>query len=167
MKTVISKLYKIHTKIIICGVFVRLCVCCFCFTVKTYEDMTLEELEENEDEFGEDDEAAIEMYRWAVLDWDEMGYTRLRTRFHGEMLKSTSKLAVKCLRFHRVLTSCSLIVWPASLLLCRQKRLAEWKAAQMKNVFGDVGEISGQDYVKEVNKAGDGIWVVLHLYKQG
>lgn len=53
------------------------------------------------------------------------------------------------------------------LLLRRQKRLAEWKAAQMKNVFGDVGEISGQDYVKEVNKAGDGIWVVLHLYKQG
>lgn len=33
-------------------------------TVKTYESMTLEELEENEDEFGEDDEAAIEMYRW-------------------------------------------------------------------------------------------------------
>lgn len=32
-------------------------------TVKTYEDMTLEELEENEDEFGEEDEAAIEMYR--------------------------------------------------------------------------------------------------------
>lgn len=28
--------------------------------------MTLEELEENEDEFGEEDEAAIEMYRWAV-----------------------------------------------------------------------------------------------------
>lgn len=50
---------------------------------------------------------------------------------------------------------------------CRQKRLAEWKASQMKNVFGEVGEISGQDYVKEVNKAGDGIWVVLHLYKQG
>lgn len=29
--------------------------------------MTLEELEENEDEFGEDDEAAMEMYRWAVI----------------------------------------------------------------------------------------------------
>uniref|UniRef100_A0A3Q3F1K0 Phosducin-like protein 3 n=1 Tax=Labrus bergylta TaxID=56723 RepID=A0A3Q3F1K0_9LABR len=79
--------------------------------VKTYEDMTLDELEENEDEFGEEDEAAIEMYR--------------------------------------------------------QKRLAEWKATQMKNVFGEVVEISGQDYVKEVNKAGEGIWVVLHLYKQG
>lgn len=55
------------------------------------------------------------------------------------------------------------------LLTCphRQKRLAEWKAAQSKNVFGEVVEISGQDYVKEVNKAGDGIWVVLHLYKPG
>lgn len=79
--------------------------------VKTYEDMTLEELEENEDEFSEEDEMAIEMYR--------------------------------------------------------QKRLAEWKANQIKNVFGEVVEISGQDYVKEVNKAGPGIWVVLHLYKQG
>lgn len=39
----------------------------FYLTVKTYEDMTLEELEENEDEFGEEDEAAIEMYRWAVI----------------------------------------------------------------------------------------------------
>ncbi|KAG7221636.1 hypothetical protein CRUP_013229, partial [Coryphaenoides rupestris] len=48
-----------------------------------------------------------------------------------------------------------------------QKRLAEWKATQLKNAFGEVVEISGQDYVKEVNKAGEGIWVVLHLYKQG
>ncbi|CAL1581433.1 unnamed protein product [Knipowitschia caucasica] len=79
--------------------------------VKTYESMTLEELEENEDEFGEDDEAAIEMYR--------------------------------------------------------QKRLAEWKAAEMKNKFVEVGEISGQDYIKEVNEAGPGIWVILHLYKPG
>lgn len=29
--------------------------------------MTLEELEENEDEFGEEDEAAIEMYRWVEV----------------------------------------------------------------------------------------------------
>ncbi|XP_037096220.1 phosducin-like protein 3 [Syngnathus acus] len=79
--------------------------------VKTYENMTLEELEENEDEFEEDDEAAVEMYR--------------------------------------------------------QKRLAEWKSSQMKNIFGELTEISGQDYVQEVNKAGEGIWVVLHLYKQG
>lgn len=31
--------------------------------MKTYEDMTLEELEENEDDFNEEDEMAIEMYR--------------------------------------------------------------------------------------------------------
>ncbi|XP_006639396.2 phosducin-like protein 3 [Lepisosteus oculatus] len=79
--------------------------------VKTYEEMTLDELHENEDEFSEEDERAMEMYR--------------------------------------------------------QKRLAEWKANQMKNVFGEVKEISGQDYIEEVNKAGQGIWVVLHLYKQG
>ncbi|KAF3843596.1 hypothetical protein F7725_002445 [Dissostichus mawsoni] len=79
--------------------------------VKTYEDMSLEDLDENEDEFGEEDEAAIEMYR--------------------------------------------------------QKRLSEWKATQLKNVFGEVVEISGLDYIKEVNKAGEDIWVVLHLYKQG
>ncbi|CAL8371197.1 unnamed protein product [Arctogadus glacialis] len=79
--------------------------------VKTYESMSLQELEENEDEFSDEDESAMEMYR--------------------------------------------------------QKRLAEWKATQLKNVFGSLEEISGQDYVKEVNQAGEGIWVVLHLYKQG
>uniref|UniRef100_A0A3Q2GUB0 Phosducin-like protein 3 n=1 Tax=Equus caballus TaxID=9796 RepID=A0A3Q2GUB0_HORSE len=79
--------------------------------VKTYEDMTLEELEDNEDEFNEEDERAIEMYR--------------------------------------------------------QQRLAEWKATKLKNKFGEVLEISGKDYVQEVTKAGEGLWVILHLYKQG
>lgn len=79
--------------------------------VKSYEDMTLEELENNEDEFNEEDERAIEMYR--------------------------------------------------------QQRLAELKAIQLKNKFGEVLEISGKDYVQEVTKAGKGLWVVLHLYKQG
>uniref|UniRef100_A0A8C5NWP1 Phosducin-like protein 3 n=1 Tax=Jaculus jaculus TaxID=51337 RepID=A0A8C5NWP1_JACJA len=79
--------------------------------VKTYEDMTLEELEDNEDEFNEEDERAIEMYR--------------------------------------------------------QQRLAELKAIQQKNKFGEVLEISGKDYVQEVTKAGKDLWVVLHLYKQG
>ncbi|XP_033033483.1 phosducin-like protein 3 [Trachypithecus francoisi] len=79
--------------------------------VKTYEDMTLEELEDHEGEFNEEDERAIEMYRW--------------------------------------------------------QRLAEWKATKLKNKFGEVLEISGKDYVQEVTKAGEGLWVVLHLYKQG
>ena len=37
------------------------------YSVKTYEDMTLEELEDNEDEFNEEDERAIEMYRLEPL----------------------------------------------------------------------------------------------------
>jgi len=41
------------------------------------------------------------------------------------------------------------------------------KALQAKSKFGDVREISAVDYVDEVNKAGDDVWVVLHLYKSG
>ena len=40
------------------------------------------------------------------------------------------------------------------------------KAAQ-KAKYGDVMEITKADWVQEVNKAGDGVWVVLHVYKQG
>lgn len=49
----------------------------------------------------------------------------------------------------------------------RAKRIAEMKALVSRARFGAVGEISGQDYVNEVNKAGEGIWVVLHLYARG
>lgn len=55
----------------------------------------------------------------------------------------------------------------AVLLEYRRKRIAEMQAAASKARFGTVREISGQDYIDEVNKAGEGIWVVLHLYKQG
>lgn len=58
-------------------------------------------------------------------------------------------------------------VFQCFLPLCRQQRLAEWKATQLRNKFGEVLEISGKDYVQEVTKAGEGLWVVLHLYKQG
>lgn len=53
------------------------------------------------------------------------------------------------------------------LLEYRNKRIAEMKAAAAKAKYGELVEINGQDYVNEVNKAGDGVWVVLHLYKQG
>lgn len=78
------------------------------FTVKEYEDMTLDELDEFEDE---EEERILEQYRRA--------------------------------------------------------RMAEIKALQCKSNFGDVRDISADDYVAQVNKAGEGIWVVLHLYKQG
>ena len=51
--------------------------------------------------------------------------------------------------------------------VCRQQRMAEMMAMQKKAKFGTVKDISAVDYVDEVNKAGDGVWVVLHLYKSG
>ena len=47
----------------------------------------------------------------------------------------------------------------------RHKRIAEMLAMSKKEVYGSVREITGVDYVDEVNKAGDGVWVVLHLYQ--
>uniref|UniRef100_A0A182RJT3 Phosducin domain-containing protein n=1 Tax=Anopheles funestus TaxID=62324 RepID=A0A182RJT3_ANOFN len=41
----------------------------------------------------------------------------------------------------------------------RQKRIAEMQAAATKARYGTVREISGQDYVEEVTKAGEGIYV--------
>lgn len=55
----------------------------------------------------------------------------------------------------------------AVLLEYRNKRIAEMRALSAKPSFGMVREISGQDYISEVNKAGEGIWVVLHLYDKG
>merc|ERR1719259_1226204 len=53
------------------------------------------------------------------------------------------------------------------LLQMRQQRIAEMKARMEKSKFGYVREITAVDYVQEVNKAGDDVFVVLHLYKQG
>eukprot|EP00092_Neocalanus_flemingeri_P029878 GFUD01032443.1.p1 GENE.GFUD01032443.1~~GFUD01032443.1.p1 ORF type:complete len:238 (+),score=80.40 GFUD01032443.1:288-1001(+) len=53
------------------------------------------------------------------------------------------------------------------MLQMRNQRIAEMKALSAKSKFGDVREITAIDYVNEVNKAGEGIFVVLHLYMQG
>lgn len=47
------------------------------------------------------------------------------------------------------------------------KRIAEMRAMQEKAKFGSIIEITAVDYTKEVNQAGEGVWVVLHLYKSG
>ncbi|XP_014471767.1 PREDICTED: viral IAP-associated factor homolog [Dinoponera quadriceps] len=49
----------------------------------------------------------------------------------------------------------------------RQKRIAELRELANRSKYGEVREISAEDYVREVNKAGEDIWVVLHLYKSG
>merc|ERR1712223_25293 len=53
------------------------------------------------------------------------------------------------------------------LMEYRNQRLAEMKALQERSKYGEVKEITAPEYVKEVNEAGEGVWVVLHLYKQG
>jgi len=47
----------------------------------------------------------------------------------------------------------------------RKQRIEEMKAAQQKARYGDVREISRDEYVREVNQAGEGIWVILLVYK--
>lgn len=49
----------------------------------------------------------------------------------------------------------------------RRQRIAEMRTMAEKAKFGSVIEISAENYVKEVTNAGDGIWVVLHLYARG
>lgn len=55
----------------------------------------------------------------------------------------------------------------AIILEFRRRRIEEMKAQAASNKFGEVLEINAQDYLEKVNKAGPGIWVFLHLYKQG
>ncbi len=49
----------------------------------------------------------------------------------------------------------------------RNKRVAQMRANLLVPHFGDVREITAPDYVQQVNKAGDNIWVVLFLYQPG
>uniref|UniRef100_A0A8C6YFX2 Phosducin like 2 n=1 Tax=Naja naja TaxID=35670 RepID=A0A8C6YFX2_NAJNA len=46
----------------------------------------------------------------------------------------------------------------------RKQRLAELKALQKRQRFGELNEISGNQYVKEVTNAPKDVWVVIHLY---
>lgn len=47
----------------------------------------------------------------------------------------------------------------------RRQRIAEMRANAEKSKFGEVREISKSDWVTEINNAGEGIWVIVHVYK--
>jgi len=49
----------------------------------------------------------------------------------------------------------------------RKQRLAEVFQLKTKNRFGSVMEISKPEWVKEVNEAGEGVFVFLHVYSRG
>ncbi|XP_052538271.1 phosducin-like protein 2 [Tympanuchus pallidicinctus] len=47
----------------------------------------------------------------------------------------------------------------------RQQRLQEWKRLQRRQKYGELREISGEQYVKEVTNAPEDVWVIIHLYR--
>eukprot|EP00051_Salpingoeca_urceolata_P027284 m.480814 g.480814 ORF g.480814 m.480814 type:complete len:239 (+) comp21959_c0_seq1:132-848(+) len=51
------------------------------------------------------------------------------------------------------------------LLEYRRKRMAEMQAMAGKRQFGEVMNITAQEYQAEINQAGKGVWVVLLLYQ--
>uniref|UniRef100_A0A061QV81 Phosducin-like protein 3 n=1 Tax=Tetraselmis sp. GSL018 TaxID=582737 RepID=A0A061QV81_9CHLO len=52
-----------------------------------------------------------------------------------------------------------------SKVWCRKKRLEELRNEKKALTFGAVEQISAVDFVREVTNAGEGIWVVVHLFK--
>lgn len=53
----------------------------------------------------------------------------------------------------------------AAIKAWEEKRLREMREQAKKRVFRHVYEISKQDYVREVNEAGPGVYVLLHMYQ--
>ncbi|XP_054422712.1 LOW QUALITY PROTEIN: phosducin-like protein 2 [Pteronotus mesoamericanus] len=47
----------------------------------------------------------------------------------------------------------------------REKRLQEWRALKKKQKYGELREISGNQYVNEVTNADKDVWVIIHLYR--
>lgn len=47
----------------------------------------------------------------------------------------------------------------------RRKRLEELRKGVARQRFGGLEEIRGSEFVAQVTNAGEGIWVVCHLYK--
>ncbi|KAF1514382.1 Phosducin-like protein 2, partial [Eudyptula albosignata] len=47
----------------------------------------------------------------------------------------------------------------------RQQRLQEWKCLQRTQKYGELREICGEQYVKEVTNAPEDVWVIIHLYR--
>ena len=53
------------------------------------------------------------------------------------------------------------------LKMYRQKRLEEMQEAALKAKFGSYGEVTKAEWTESVNKAGDGVYVVVHLAQKG
>ncbi|OQR74063.1 viral IAP-associated factor-like [Tropilaelaps mercedesae] len=54
-----------------------------------------------------------------------------------------------------------------ALLEFRRKRVNEMQQAARTAIFAEIREISAADWVEQVNKAGEGVTVVIHLFSNG
>lgn len=45
--------------------------------------------------------------------------------------------------------------------------MMEMMQQQKQSKFGSVLEISKAEWVEQVNKAGDEVWVIVHVYSEG
>ncbi|GAB1289747.1 Phosducin-like protein 2 [Apodemus speciosus] len=132
--------------------------------VKPYEKMTLAQLKEAEDEFDEEDIKAIEIYRHSQKDEQSSSSrtSRMQKLRAMEMAQWVEVFAVN---------PYDLGLFPGTHLLegegqlLQEKRLQEWKALKKKQKFGELREISGNQYVNEVTNAEKDLWVVIHLYR--
>ncbi len=79
----------------------------------------------------------------------------------------------RCVRFQANSSDVKYVIFGTCIVsitvyvFIRKQRLAQIKQYQQAARFGEMMEITAVDYVQEVNKAGEGIWVVLYLYKTG
>eukprot|EP01135_Chromosphaera_perkinsii_P009747 Nk52_evm12s1869 gene=Nk52_evmTU12s1869 len=52
------------------------------------------------------------------------------------------------------------------LAMWRKKRMQEMQQFHMAAKYGSLQHISADEFVEQVNKAGDGVWVIVHLYQE-
>ena len=54
-----------------------------------------------------------------------------------------------------------------TIVYFRRQRMMEMMEQQKKSTFGTVLEISKADWVDQINKAGENIWVIVYIYSEG
>ena len=121
------------------------------------------ELEDLEDEF--EDDRFLEQYRQVAADTSGPAAS-------GGEVSSCSVLASARQTDSAELPSTLLPPTPCHRIQpavpwCRQQRMQQLKAEKQRPKFGAVTHITSRDFVQQVTNAGEEVWVVVHLYKDG
>ena len=120
------------------------------------------ELEDLEDDF--EDDRFLEQYRQVLL---PLVLQQLQRQFAVCLLLLSRQ---RC----RVAQHSLAALWLApchpiqpAVPWCRQQRMQQLKTEKQRPKFGTVTHITSRDFVQQVTNAGDEVWVVVHLYKDG